>query len=222
MRTARRLALLLLLGWAAAGSSARAYLPPPYGGTVAAPLTEQPVTLDPARASRESELQVISLLYDPLFALGPDGRPRPHLAHAPEISPDGRTWRMTLRAGVLASGRPVNAAEAAASLRRLKRGPNGYLMAPVHAIEVEGDVTWLVNRNAAGWMVTLLNPAGQAKPQHGITPTDFRENRLVTVISHVPVQTAVDKLLPTDRLEVRDGRVTFEVPAGAVRIIELR
>lgn len=89
-------------------------------------------------------------------------------------------------------------------------------------IEVEGDVTWLVNRNAAGWMVTLLNPAGQAKPQHGITPTDFRENRTVTIISHVPVQTAVDKLLPTDRLEVRDGRVTFEVPAGAVRIIELR
>ena len=44
----------------------------------------------------------------------------------------------------------------------------------------------------------------------------------VLLVSRVPVKTAVDKLLPTEALEVKDGRVTFEVPAGAVRIIELK
>ena len=44
-------------------------------------------------------------------------------------------------------------------------------------VEVQGEVEWLVNRTPDAWLVTLLNPAGQAKPQHGITPTDYRENR---------------------------------------------
>jgi MarR-like DNA-binding transcriptional regulator SgrR of sgrS sRNA len=139
---ARRLAALagvVLLGAVLLAPVARAYLPAPYGGAVAAPLADQPVSLDPARACRESELQLASLLYDPLFVLGPDGRPRPHLAFAPEISPDGRTWRLGLRPGALAGGRPLGAADAAASLRRLKRGPNGYLLAPVREIEVDGS-----------------------------------------------------------------------------------
>src|SRR5207248_1041279 len=38
-------------------------------------------------------------------------------------------------------------------------------------IEVDGEVQWLVNRTEKGWAVTLLNPAGQLKPQQGITPT---------------------------------------------------
>lgn len=89
-------------------------------------------------------------------------------------------------------------------------------------IEVAGDVQWSVNRGQGRWLVTLLNPAGQAKPQHGITPTDFRENRKITIKAHVPIQTARDRLLPDDRLSVKDGRIELTVPAGAVRIIELK
>ena len=57
-------------------------------------------------------------------------------------------------------------------------------------IEVVGEVEWMVNRTTSGWLVTLLNPAGQRKPQQGITPTDFRENRKVTIQAHVPIQSA--------------------------------
>jgi len=89
-------------------------------------------------------------------------------------------------------------------------------------VEVKGDVQWLLNKNATGWMVTLLNPAGQAKPQQGITPTDYRENRKVTIVSHVPISGGRDRLLTDDPLTVRNNTVTLEVPAGAVRIVELR
>lgn len=89
-------------------------------------------------------------------------------------------------------------------------------------VEVEGDVEWLVNRTGKGWVVTLLNPAGQVKPQQGITPTDSRENRIVTIQSHVPIQAARDWLQADDALMVRQNAVRLEVPAGGVRIIELQ
>lgn len=89
-------------------------------------------------------------------------------------------------------------------------------------IEVEGDVEWLVNRTKAGWAVTLLNAAGQEKPQQGINPTDFRENRKVKVRAKVPVTAAKDRLLPDDPLTVKDNAVELEVSAGGVRIIELK
>jgi len=89
-------------------------------------------------------------------------------------------------------------------------------------IEVEGDVQWLLNRNATGWMVTLINPAGQEKPQQGITATDYRENRKVTIRTTPAITSARDRLLPEDKLEVKSNAVTLEVSAGGVRIIELK
>jgi hypothetical protein len=89
-------------------------------------------------------------------------------------------------------------------------------------VEVDGDVEWLVNRSASGWLVTMLNPAGQMKPQQGITPADYRENRRVRLNVRVPVNTARDVLLPDDPLTIRDGSVECEVSAGGVRIIQLR
>jgi len=89
-------------------------------------------------------------------------------------------------------------------------------------VEVAGDVEWMVNRTEDGWAVTLLNPAGQAKPQQGITPTDYRENRTVTIHARVPITAAEDQLLPSATLPVADNAVSLEVPAGGVRVIRLR
>lgn len=88
-------------------------------------------------------------------------------------------------------------------------------------VEVEGEVEWLVNRTQTGWVVTLLNPAGQAKPQQGITPTDHRQDRAVSIRCHVPVRSARDWLLPDAALTVSQGLLRCEVPAGGVRIIAL-
>jgi hypothetical protein len=93
-------------------------------------------------------------------------------------------------------------------------------------VEVKGDVEWLVNRSDTGWLVTLMNPAGQAKPQQGITPTDYRENRKVTIRTAVPVEAVADWLFPQEKLVAKEEGMgaTLEliVPAGGVRIIDLR
>lgn len=89
-------------------------------------------------------------------------------------------------------------------------------------IQIDGDVTKLVNKNSAGWMITLLNPAGQDKPQHGMTPTDFKAARKVTIRAQVPVKSATDKLNPDETIAVKDQSLTVTVPAGGLRIIELK
>ena len=72
-------------------------------------------------------------------------------------------------------------------------------------------------------MVTLINPAGQAKPQQGITPTDFRENRMVTVRAAQGRIAAVrDLLLPGQALQPNPaGEVQVEVSAGGLRVLSL-
>jgi hypothetical protein len=88
-------------------------------------------------------------------------------------------------------------------------------------IEVDGDVQWLVNKTPERWLVTLLNPAGQIKPQQGITPTDYRENRRVVIRSRGRIKSAVDRLAPSESLNPEHGELRLEVPAGGVRIVEL-
>jgi hypothetical protein len=93
-------------------------------------------------------------------------------------------------------------------------------------VEVQGEVEWAVNQSENGWLVTLLNPAGQAKPQQGITPTDYRQNKIVTISTRQNVKSAKDRLLETDsfKVEKKDGvnRITVTVLAGSLRIMELR
>ncbi len=88
-------------------------------------------------------------------------------------------------------------------------------------IEVTGNVEWMINRTGSGWAVTLLNPAGQAKPQQGITPTDYRQNREVTIRANVPVTKARDRLQLEEPLIVEGGVLHCRVLAGGVRIVEL-
>lgn len=89
-------------------------------------------------------------------------------------------------------------------------------------IEVEGDVEWLVNRTQTGWLVTLLNPAGQQKPQQGITPTDYRENRRVVIQAKQPIKSARDRLQPDEKFEPKENKLTLDVLAGSVRLMELK
>lgn len=124
----------------------------------------------------------------------------------------GRLIYLSVPYGLGVDGRAVPAV--ARLMAHLTRG--------LMPLEIHGDVQWMLNRTDTGWLVTLLNPAGQQKPQQGITPTDFRQNRQVTINSHVPITTTVDRLLPDERPIVKDNTLHCEVPAGGVRIIEVR
>ncbi|MHB0937990.1 MAG: hypothetical protein ACYDCO_21925 [Armatimonadota bacterium] len=97
-----------------------------------------------------------------------------------------------------------------------------HLSRDLMPVEVEGNVEWLLNQRKDGWTVTLINPAGEQKPQHGMFPTDYTQNKTVTIRAKVPVKAAADVLMPEDTLVVKDNTVTVTVQAGSVRIIELR
>ncbi len=156
--SAPRLAPLALAALAALAPAAHAYLPAPYGGSVTVPLPDLPVTLDPALASRESELQIVSLLYDSLYSYTPEGKLQPHLCEAPTISEDGKSWRLRLRPGIrLSSGKPLGPADVVASLRRAKRGPNGNLLASIGSVELDAA--------SPGWIVLALHRKTPFLPQ---------------------------------------------------------
>ena len=89
-------------------------------------------------------------------------------------------------------------------------------------IEVEGDVEWLLNRTQDSWLVTILNPAGQAKPQQGITPTDYTQYKPITLRCTFPIHSAHDRLMPNDALQIDDSVISTIIPAGSVRIIEVK
>ncbi len=126
-------------------SVAHGYLPPRHGGRLTVPLSEAPVTLDPARARRDAELSICSLLYDTLFVLA-DRRPRPRLAAGmPEVAADRLTVTLRLRPGVLLhDGRTLGAAAVAGSLSRLRGAANGYLLASVAGVRAEADGRTLI------------------------------------------------------------------------------
>src|SRR5437763_14582486 len=47
-----------------------------------------------------------------------------------------------------------------------------HLASEATPLKVEGDVEYLVNRNARGWVVTVFNDNGVFKPQQGLAQVD--------------------------------------------------
>jgi len=144
----RRLAAALAL---VSPLAALAGLPPRYGGGLELALPESPAELDPASILTASELEAARALQATLVEAEPGGSLRPGLLAAlPEPEPGGRVWRLRLRPGLrFHDGRPVTAADVAASLSRLlapqTRSAHGWIALPVSgADEVrEGRVALL-------------------------------------------------------------------------------
>ena len=121
---------LVLCGlWAA---RALAFLPPRYGGAVVVPLMDKPLTLRPAAARRQSELVLVSLLYDTLYRIE-GGVAHPHLVEgAPRLSEAGRRVELRIRSGVrLHDGSELRASDVCAALKASRLGPHGYVLEPV-------------------------------------------------------------------------------------------
>jgi peptide/nickel transport system substrate-binding protein len=70
-------------------------------------------------------------IYDTLYGMDGQLRPKPQMAEGHEVSADGRVWRIRLREGLrFHDGEPVRAADCAASLARwAKRDPFGQILA---------------------------------------------------------------------------------------------
>jgi peptide/nickel transport system substrate-binding protein len=89
-------------------------------GTLIVASKSRIVSLDPAKASRIGEQQLLSALGDPLYAITADGRIEPRLAAAlPQLSSDGLRARIPLRRGVrFHDGTPFDAPALVFSLQR--------------------------------------------------------------------------------------------------------
>ena len=100
-----------------------------------------------------------------------------------------------------------------------------HVFADAAPVKVSGDVEYLVNRNANGWVVTLLNNNGVFKPQQGLAQVDRRAYINATIsLRGQKIQKAVDWI--TDKeLEVKTadglGSISVSIAPGAVSIVEL-
>ena len=93
----------------------------------------EPGTLDPALADLNPDLQILHDLFEGLVTIGPSGEVRPGQAEGWTVSPDGMTYRFTLRPGLAwSNGAPLTAEDfawrwrgaASASGRWPRRRPN--------------------------------------------------------------------------------------------------
>ncbi len=90
-------------------------------------------------------------------------------------------------------------------------------------VKVSGDVEYLVNRNDAGWVVTLLNNNGVYKPQQGMAQVDRTAYVNVTIsIRGQQIQSANE--WTEDKPITLTGRDTLNVriAPGGIAVVELR
>ncbi|MCA1621454.1 MAG: hypothetical protein LC795_19545 [Acidobacteria bacterium] len=101
-----------------------------------------------------------------------------------------------------------------------------HLLGDVTPVRVGGEVEYLVNRSARGWVVTLINNRGVYKPQQGLAQVRRDESAEVTLegVYSARFKRAGEWTTGAD-LKVTRGEhtdaVRLTVPPGGVRIVEL-
>jgi len=95
---------------------------PPADGYYRLPLTDNPVTLDPAKFTGVDSEGVAGRIFNTLVTLDADLKPIPEIAEKWVVSGDGRTYTFTLRRGVrFHNGREMIAEDVRYSFERLLR-----------------------------------------------------------------------------------------------------
>jgi hypothetical protein len=95
-----------------------------------------------------------------------------------------------------------------------------HVFADAVPVKISGDVEYLINRTANGWVVTLLNNNGVSKPQQGMAQVD--RNASVTVTIAAPgVRSAIEWTSDT-ALKVDKGNVMLQIAPGSLAIIEIQ
>jgi hypothetical protein len=107
-----------------------------------------------------------------------------------------------------------------------------HLLSDATPVRVRGDVEYLVNRNARGWVVTLINNRGVYKPQQGLAQvnrSEWAQVRLSFAGAHIKSAEEWTENAPLvidgDRPYTDSGgepsSVILSVPPGGVRIVEM-
>ncbi|HSL52830.1 MAG TPA: hypothetical protein VK868_00485, partial [Pyrinomonadaceae bacterium] len=96
-----------------------------------------------------------------------------------------------------------------------------HVFADASPVKVTGDVEYLINRTANGWVVTLLNSNGVFKPQQGMAQVD--RSAYVTAAITLPgqIKKAVEWTSDT-ALTTNGGTVSVQIPPGGLAIVEIQ
>ena len=95
-----------------------------------------------------------------------------------------------------------------------------HVFADATPLKVTGDVEYLINRTASGWIVTLLNNNGVYKTQQGMAQVD-RSAYVTVTISGPKIQSASEWTSDTT-LQTNNGSVSVQIAPGGVAIVELK
>jgi len=101
-----------------------------------------------------------------------------------------------------------------------------HLASEATPVRVKGDVEYMINRTARGWIVTLFNDNGVFKPQQGMAEVDRNASIAVTInlrgsgISNAS-EWMSDRTL-TVKKEGGSDSVTLNIAAGGIAVVELR
>jgi hypothetical protein len=88
-------------------------------------------------------------------------------------------------------------------------------------VRVRGEVEYLFNRNARGWVVTLINNRGVYKHQQGLAQVNRAESAEVTLEANGAAFKRANEWTTGAELKVSGDAVGLTVPPGGVRIVEL-
>jgi hypothetical protein len=96
-----------------------------------------------------------------------------------------------------------------------------HVFADASPVKVRGDVEYLVNRTANGWVVTLFNNNGVFKQQQGMAQVD-RSAYVAATISAAQIQSANEWITDQPIQVASPGSVAVQIAPGAIAIVELR
>lgn len=94
-----------------------------------------------------------------------------------------------------------------------------HVFADASPLKVSGDVEYLINRTANGWVVTLLNNNGVFKTQQGMAQVDRNAYVSVTI---GPDIVSANEWISEAPLKVDAGSVSVRIAPGAIAVVELR
>lgn len=117
-------------------------------------------SLNPYDCMALSNRTVLSLLYEPLFAVNADFRATPYLCESLVSSGDGRSHTLTLRQGVtFFDGSALTAADVAASIQAAKNSDYyGSRLSDITSVQATGDLQLTITTGSAcGSLASLLN-----------------------------------------------------------------
>jgi hypothetical protein len=101
-----------------------------------------------------------------------------------------------------------------------------HLAADATPVRVEGDVEYMINRTARGWVVTLFNDNGVFKPQQGLAQVDRSASLTATISLHGATisnanEWTSDRVLTVKNQAGSSDSLSVNIAAGGIAVVEI-